>query len=219
MKAITTIAVVSTLCMHMPVAAQAQTGTNLWNPYHPPLSQAAMAPGIQGTPTSGVAGQAMTMPAPAQSQAQSQSQAQQPSRFAPPGLEQQLAAGPFMQPSFRDNGGQYPPVGGQINTPPPLFMAPVAGGYRAPAPYPAPGYGNGYGAIAPTVGYPQNYGGYPQGFGGYPQGYGGYPQGYGNNGPFQPFGFPGGPGSFGQFPGNIMNGDVPGFNFSPFGFF
>ncbi len=192
------VAAICTLLVLLPMASFAQMTGNPWNPF--PRQPAQMVQVPRYNP-----------------QTNAQQPQQTPSRFAPPGLEQQLAAGPLRQAArpapvarqtWPDNGQQ---AIGQT------YFPPQAGGYPGGAGY-APNYGPG-----------QGYGGYPQAFGGPPGrygyngynsygGYGGYGRN-GGNGPFSPFGFPGGSGGMAPFPGTFTNGGIPGFGMSPFGFF
>ena len=191
-----------------------QGGGNLWNPN--PVQRAQ----IQQVQPPKYIGDAPVVSTP------QIAEPTQPSRFAPADLERRLDNRPSVQ-------NVVPATGGVAMRPNPApapqqyFAGPQQGNFGGPG-YgpPPPGYGyNGYppnyNGNGPGYGANQmGYGGYPQGFGGYPQPYGG-PNGYGNQG-FGSSGsqsFFGFPGNFGSFPGSSTNGGVPGFGFSPFGFF
>ncbi len=143
------------------------------------------------------------------------------------------------QPQTLALNQQQPSFEAGTNIPPTSYASPPQGygfnGYpQGYGGYPQQGFGGyplGYGGFAQQGygGYPQEgYGGYPpQGYSAYPQAYGGYPRqgygyggsgypGYGYYGPSNQFQFPG---NFGSFPGSFSNGGMPGFGFSPFGFF
>lgn len=198
------MAAMAALLAALPLAAAAQAGGNPWNPYPSPAP--VPAPSVAQQPQYAPPVTAMQTPV-----APGAARQQAPSRFAPPGLEQQLAAGPQMRFAPADQPARPQPQGGPVITPPAYFTPPQGGYGRAGYAQP----GNGFGVYAPGAFGPPG-----QGYGGYPQGYGnnGF-AGYGPNGPLNPYAIPGGPGGFAPFPGTITNGGVPGFNFSPFGFF
>lgn len=183
---------VAAVCM-APVPGVAQSGGNPWNPN----SRASVSVAPTNPAPKYVARDTVVQPPAALQQDPMRS------RFAPDGLEQQLESSPYI------GGGSPEP---DVTPEQPTYAPPQTAGTGIPV---VPDYG--YGAVPQTYGtpaYPQGYGAYPQGYGGVPN-WGGYP-GYGSYGSPIPFGFPGGTGSF---PGNFSNGGVPGFNFSPFGFF
>jgi len=198
------------------LASATQAGANPWNPF-PANGQATQLAAPQAQPQVQSANQS-----PVQSPVQSSLQPEPRSRFAPAGLEQQLAAAPLAQYAVPDNAAE------NANMAPPRYaptpqQGRATGGYapQGPAsgnfaPYAfntAPGY-------APNVAQYPGYGGYPQGYGGYRQGNSPFNnQGFGGSVPFSPFAIPGGVGGFNPFPGNITNGGVPGFNMTPFGLF
>ncbi len=195
------------------VAFPAPSGANPWNPF--PTQAPANA-----------AGPALQVPI-----VQPQGQPAARSRFAPSGLEQQLAATPFLQyaptpgSDLKSPNPRNPNTGtltgattgaNPAGTPPPTY-APAPQGYAGAGGFAPQGYQ--FNPYAPA--YSQGgYAPYPQIYGGYPGGYGNYGnQGFGGNTPFSPLGFPAGPGGFNPFPGTLTNGGIPGFNVSPFGFF
>lgn len=233
------IALAITLLALMPVSGQAQETGNPWNPYQARRAPAAAAPIVRPTPQFVAPTSAATLaPTLAQPAPVARTQPAR-SQYAPAGLEQQLTAAPRQQavaPVATGPAVNQAPLPQAYAQPSPV-PNPVPGGYGN-----VPGYiGQGYApqGYAPQRYTPQGYAqqgyapqGYaPQGYGYSPyaagNGYGGYPQGYrGNNysgngpsGPVTPFGIPGGSGGFAPFSGNNTNGGVPGFNFSPFGFF
>ncbi len=123
-----------------------------------------------------------------------------PSRFAPENLDQRLSTGLPLAMTIPSPG--YPGA--------PL-AAPRATG-------PVPTYGQLPGAVAgrlPAPGYGQGY--TPYGLG---NGYGGTLPlpGYGTANPLGTLGYPGTYGGLWPPPGGLTSGTVPGFDFSPFGF-
>ncbi|MCF6232529.1 MAG: hypothetical protein L3J36_05445 [Rhodobacteraceae bacterium] len=183
---------IATLIALGSVASTGQADANPWNPYPVTPQTAQAAPLAQPV-------------AP-------------PSRFAPAGLEQQLATAPAQYAPSSEAAPQRDASQGPPRFAPKSLSAQQLQGHSqgyAPAWSQGPGGGRNWQGYAPYS--PQ---GFNQGFG--PQGYG---QGYGRNGPFGQFAapsIPSIPGGFGNsfpIPGNITNRGVPGFNTSPFGLF
>ncbi len=174
---ITLISVVCALLMLVPGVALAQSGGNPWNPYR--AAQQQMAPRYITSPP-------LVQPPHISPQFPNLAPNRAPSRFAPPGLEQQLATGAQPQP----------PVATYF-TPPPAGYAPQGYDQRPNVPgpgygaYPQQAYGNngysGYGANGPLPPY-----GRPGGSGGFVP-FPGNPTNGSTNGGFpgfnMPFGF------------------------------
>ncbi len=136
-----------------PLALVAQSNGNPWNPYATAPVQRAPAPlYFQDSP-----------------QPRPPAQPQQPSRYAPPGLDQQLSTGPQYFPQFQNFAPQ--PYG--------YFPQGYGGG---PQNYPAPNPNSGGFNPFSSFGFPGGFGGMPSFPGG--QSNGGFP---GIN--FSPFGF------------------------------
>lgn len=198
-------------------AVNAQSSGNQWNPYPAPQNQSQVQ---QFAPPKFIGDAPVPLMAePPKPEA--------PSKFAPAGLDRSLDTMSYQS-------GPVP-----NNSPQPQYPMPqqnFASGPNAFAPGPGTNPGFGYGGYPPVNGgFAQGYNGYPQpygppagygnpayqgtpGFGsGFAPGYGsGYATGFGGANPNSSFGMPGG---FGNFPGTFSNGGVPGFGFSPFGFF
>ena len=237
MRKTATITAISALLAVIPVVVPAQAANNPWNPY--PATAGAQQPQfanptlVQPVPNAALsqnqmpsrfAPQGLEQKLTASRQMQVAPPSQPSQTLAPvPGqaLTQRPAqSAPLTSPVGNSAGAaDYANPAGGYNVPGAQAYAPQ-GGY-APQGYAPQGYApQGY-ANAPYGRAAQGYGGYPQAYGGYPQGYvnNGYNNGYGANTPYFPQGIPGGLGGFGPMPGNLTNGGVPGFNFSPFGFF
>ncbi len=170
-----------------PVAAMAQSGNNLWNPFPEPQ--------VQNTPSQPAAampkyyGDAPLTVAPPAPSTQAHSDPQSPSRFAPAGLDRHLSSGPFAQPGYTQIAPSSGPVIG-YQAPTQLENNPSTNRPNSPAYYPQ-GYNNGFNGFGSNTPYNSfgNLGGYG-GYAPYPGNNNGNNTGGGFPGfNFSPFGF------------------------------